>query len=198
MSRLKSGKTFPLNHKNIPCKSLHFRCLNIVESNRIIHKTSSKFDLQPQQTSVLGRVCVQRELNIQHLDTHKYAELRERYYKQRQKKKGMSKMGEDRDRVQTDLAEDGICHRRQRTPPKGCRRYRNHRKKSLYTGEICLTKWQLAKKMRNTPEGDSLPERERERDDKSIGLIDHLINHDRSIWSINHPINHGRRSDRSW
>jgi hypothetical protein len=35
--------------------------------------------------------------------------------------------------------------------------------------------------MRNTPEGDSLPERERERDDKSIGLIDHLINHDRSI-----------------
>jgi hypothetical protein len=36
------GKTFPVSHKNIPCKSLHFRCSNIVESDRTIHKTSSK------------------------------------------------------------------------------------------------------------------------------------------------------------
>jgi len=42
MSRLKPGKTFPLSHKNIPCESLHFRCSNIIESDRTIHKTSSK------------------------------------------------------------------------------------------------------------------------------------------------------------
>jgi len=87
--------------------------LNIVESNRIIHKTSSKFDLQPQQTTVCLEECVYKENLIYILIPILQTEA---------KKKSMSKMGEDRDRVQTDLAGDGIRRRRQRTPPKGCRR----------------------------------------------------------------------------